>query len=460
MEIGKLPPQALEIENAVLGACLLGGDAFNTVKGIINPKTFYKEQNQLIYTAILNLSKKSTTIDILTVMQELKKMEKLEVVGGAYYVSKLTERVASDANIEQHARIIVEKELLRNLIVIGNNLVVNAYDDTSDVFDLIDKNIQKSFEMINFKSNNKTRHIGDVHKETVSKMHEILDSGKTSGIPSGLEYIDNLTNGWQKSDSIIIAARPGMGKTAFALKLCKHPALELNIPTAIFSIEMSAQQLIGRLQSSESWINNSKIITNSLNNDEILNIERTCVDLAKAPIYIDDTPSLSITDFKQKAKKLVIENGVQLIVIDYLQLMTSDSSKGNREQEISQISRGIKQTAKELQIPIIALSQLSRKVEDRPGKKPMLADLRESGSLEQDADMVMFLYRPEYYGITEDYEIFGKTYSPKGLLVSIIAKNRHGALGDLPFKFSGQFMRVDNLRSDNNQMEETSGDII
>lgn len=445
--ISKLPPQALEIENAVLGACLLGGDALNTVKAIISPDTFYKDQNRSIYEAVLNLSKRSHTIDILTVTQELKKMGVLEKVGGPFYVSSLTERVASDGNIESHARILSQLELKRDLIRIGTNLIKNAYDESTDVFELIDENIQKYFELINFKTTNKTRHIGDVHNQSIETMHEIQQSGKPSGVPSGIEYLDKITNGWQNSDLIIMAARPGMSKTALALQLCKNASLNLNIPTAFFSLEMSSKQIMGRLQASETYIDVSKIITNNLNQEEILAIERDCHKLSKMPMYIDDTASLSIFDFRQKAKRLVNDNKVKLIIVDYLQLMTADVGKGNREQEISQISRGLKQTAKELDIPIIALAQLSRSVETRGGaKKPMLSDLRESGAIEQDADMIIFPYRPEYYGLMEDYEYFQYKLTARELLMIIIAKHRNGALGEIPCKFKGKFMRIDNYR--------------
>jgi len=466
LDNGKLPPQALDIEDAVLGACLLGGDALSNVKSIIKPNTFYREQNQRIYSAMLGLHKKSITIDILTIVQELKKLGELELIGGPYYISQLTNRVASDANIEQHARILVQMELKRELIKMGVNLVKNGYSDETDVFELIDKNIQKSFELINFKTNTKTKHIKDIHDQSIEQMFEIESSGKASGISSGIEYLDNITNGWQNSDLIIVAARPGMGKTCFALQLIKHPSLELNIPTAFFSLEMSSRQIMGRLQSSESYIDVTKIITNNLNKDEILAIQSSCHKLSKAPIYIDDSAKLSIFDFNQKAKKLVIEHGVKLIVVDYLQLMSGDGAKGtNREQEISQISRGLKQTAKELEIPIIALAQLSRTVESRVGdKSPMLSDLRESGSIEQDADMVIFNYRPEYYGIKEDIDYFEWKLKPRELLMCIIAKHRNGALGRVPMKFKGRFMRIDNYDLDapqsNEKIDEVSNDII
>ena len=449
-----------------MGACLLEKEAFAIVKPIVKPSTFYKQQNEFVYTAMLNLFKRGVNSDIMTVVEELKRMEKLEVIGGAYYVSSLTNRVASSANIEHHARILVEKELKRECIRLGTILVRDAYDDSNDVFELIDKNIQQSFQLINFKTNTKTKHIKDVHDQSIEQMFEIESSGKASGISSGIEYLDNITNGWQNSDLIIVAARPGMGKTCFALQLIKHPSLELNIPTAFFSLEMSSRQIMGRLQSSESYIDVTKIITNNLNRDEILSIQNSCHKLSKAPIYIDDSAKLSIFDFNQKAKKLVIEHGVKMIVVDYLQLMSGDGAKGtNREQEISQISRGLKQTAKELEIPIIALAQLSRTVESRVGdKSPMLSDLRESGSIEQDADMVIFNYRPEYYGIKDDIDYFNWKLKPRELLMCIIAKHRNGALGRVPMKFKGKFMRIDNYDLDapqsNEKIDEAGSEIV
>ncbi|CAK0771719.1 Replicative DNA helicase [Gammaproteobacteria bacterium] len=444
---GKVPPHAINLEELVLGACLLEQEAINVVYPIISENTFYEPKNQMIYRAICNLTKSGVRADMGMICQELKKMDYLEKVGGVYYISTLTNKIASSANIEMHARILVEYELKRKLIVRSITFQESLFNENSDVFELIGSEIQAMFELTNFKSSNQTKHIGDVHSSSIIQMREVIDSGLPSGIPSGIDYLDKLTNGWQKTDLIILAARPSMGKTAEALQFIKHPALNLKKPVALFSLEMSSKQIMGRLQASESHINVSKITTSNVDMNELNAIARDCIKLSEAPIYIDDTPALSLFEFRKKAKRLVIDMKVELIVIDYLQLMTVDGGKGNREQEISLISRGIKQTAKELNIPIIALSQLSRSVETRGGdKKPMLSDLRESGAIEQDADMVIFLYRPEYYGMTDNYQYHSHSLESRNLLINIIAKNRNGALGEIPSKFNGAVMRIDNYR--------------
>lgn len=447
------PPHALDLEELVLGACLLEQDAINLVYPIITENTFYDPKHQQIYKCICSLTKKGIRADISMVMQELKKIGYLEKIGGAYFLSTLTQKLASSAHIETHARILVEYELKRDLIIHSVNLLKNLYEEKNDVFELIGEQIQKMFQLTNFKSNNKTKHIGEIHSSSMQQMSDVITSGKPSGTPSGVDFLDKLTNGWQKTDLIILAARPSMGKTATALQFIKYPSLNLKIPTALFSIEMSAKQIMGRLQSSESFVNVSKITTSNIDADELAAINKDCENLSKAPIYIDDTPSLSLFDFRQRAKRLVIDHKVELIIVDYLQLMTADG-KGNREQEISLISRGLKQTAKELEVPIIALSQLSRNLESRPNKKPILSDLRESGAIEQDADMVIFLYRPEYYGLMDNYQYFNHSLEAKGLLMAIIAKHRNGALGEIPMSFKGSFMRIENYKLDQEEKQE------
>lgn len=435
-ELGKLPPQAIELEEAVLGALLLEKEALEAVIRILTPECFYKEQNGKVYQAVLNLYKKSEAIDILTVTQELKRLGDLEFVGGSYYVSTLTNRIASSANIEFHARIVVQKYLQRELIRTGTATIKDAYQDDIDVFDLYAHTIGQLEGSINNVIKYEAQSISDINANLIADNLQYCETGAPSGIPSFYPKIDAFTNGWQKTDLIILAARPGMGKTAAAVCFAVKPAITSGIPVAIFSLEMSKRQLGGRIQSILSGLNVSRIVKGQLNREEIIKMSRDCAPLSEAPIYIDDTPALSLLELKSKARSLVSKQKVQLIVIDYLQLMRSGSDKDNREQEISTISRGLKALAKELDIPIIALSQLSRAVESRKGEgcKPQLSDLRESGAIEQDADMVMFAYRPAYYGI-DLYEIDGRELPSPGLFSLIFAKHRNGGLGEIILGF-------------------------
>lgn len=441
---GIMPPQALDLEEAVLGACLLEREAVSAVIDILIPEAFYKEQNGLVYDAMLKLYKASEPIDILTVTQSLKASGKLEMVGGAYYVSSLTNRIASSANIEYHARIVMQHYLKREFIRINTNGIKDAYDAQTDVFEIYERGVQELESCLSGVMKYEVSSVGKIHENLMVEGLEVIKSGNKSGVPTGYRNIDNFTNGWQKTDLIIIAGRPGMGKSVCGLAFALNPVMRNNIPTAFFSLEMSKEQVVGRAQSTLSEINSSRIIKKQYTEDELRIIDAKCQDFYKAPLYIDDTPSLSLMEFKGKARKLVRDKGVKLIVIDYLQLMVADVGKGNREQEISTISKGLKAIAKELQIPIIALSQLSRAVETRGGdKKPMLSDLRESGSIEQDADMVIFTYRPEYYG-TDTYELAGETLDCKGLMALIVAKHRAGSLGELRMGFNGDLTRLEN----------------
>jgi replicative DNA helicase len=446
-EYGLLQPQSVELEEAILGACMLESEAINLVVDILTPECFYKEANQILFMAIIDLYKRSSPIDILTVCQKLKSLDKLEEVGGAYYISSLTNRIASSSNIEYHSRIVVQQFLKREMIRLSTENIKNAYDDTLDVFDTFQKGITKIEGAISGVIKYDVKQIGKVHEKVIAESIFVAQSGIKSGVPTGFRNIDNFTNGWQKTDLIILAGRPAMGKSVCGLAFALNPAIRDNIATAVFSLEMSNDQLVGRAQSSLSGINSSRIIKKQLTVDEVLLVESRCLELNTAPIYIDDTPSLSLIDLKGKARKLVRDKKVRLIVIDYLQLMTVDAGKGNREQEVSMISKGLKALAKELDVPIIALSQLSRAVESRGGdKKPMLSDLRESGSIEQDADMVIFCYRPEYYGI-ETYEIGGETLECNGLMSLIVAKHRAGSLGELRLGFNGDLTKLENYES-------------
>ncbi len=444
-ETGKLQPQAVELEEAVLGAMLIEREALSTVIDILSPESFYKDQNGLIFTAIRELFNRSEPVDILTVTQELKKTGELERIGGPYYISSLTNRVASSANIEFHARIVAQKHLQRELIRIGTNTIRSAYEDSTDVFELLDETTKHIFEIVD--SNVRKQH--DKMSTLINKALAEIEvaahqKGGLLGVPSGFNALDRITGGWQKSDLIILAARPGMGKTAFVVTMAKNAAVDYNKPVAIFSLEMSSLQLVKRLISSETEIAQDKIIKGNLENHEFEQLHQRIKRLEVAPLFIDDTPALSIFELRAKARRLKENQKVELIIIDYLQLMSGGpDSRGNREQEISMISRGLKSLAKELDIPIIALSQLSRQVENRPGgtKRPQLSDLRESGAIEQDADMVMFIYRPEYYGL----EVDDLNQPTKGRAEIYIAKNRHGALERVFLRFIGPYAKFADL---------------
>jgi replicative DNA helicase len=447
---GRIPPQAVDLEEAVLGAMMLEQNALTNVVDILKPEVFYKEAHQKIFKAIHSLFSESEPVDILTVTQKLQKQGELEAVGGAYYISMLTNRVASSANVEFHARIVLQKFLQRELIRISNNVIKESYEDSSDVFDILDHAEKDLFAI---SETNLRRNYSDMHslvKEAIKQIEGAREQeGHISGIPSGFSAIDRITAGWQKSDLIILAARPGMGKTAFVLSMARNMAVEFKKPVAVFSLEMAGVQLVMRLIASETELAADKLKRGQLEQYEWEQLNARLSNITDAPLYIDDTPALSIFELRAKCRRLKAQHDVQLVIIDYLQLMSGGGdSKGNREQEISNISRSLKSLAKELNIPIIALSQLSRAVETRGGsKKPILSDLRESGAIEQDADMVCFIYRPEYYKIMED----DHGNSTEGLAEFIIAKHRNGALEDIPLRFVpkfAKFMDYDNIGFD------------
>ena len=450
-EIGKLQPQAVELEEAVLGAMLLENEALNKVIDILVPESFYKEQNCKVYNAILNLFKANEPVDILTVTQELKRTGELEFVGGAYYISSLTNRIASSANIETHARIVAQKFMQRELIRIGTSTIKMAYEDSADVFDLMDQH-EKEFTGIVAGLNVSIGHSSsDLYAGILERNKRIRENPNVAtGIDTGFPSLNSMMNGWQNSDLIILAARPGMGKTALALCFAKNAALS-GIPTAIFSMEMSAEQLYMRLVSQETEIPHV-IIKKGMDQDTERLFIRDMKKLKDAPLFIDQSGGLSIFELRNKARKLKRDKNIKFIIVDYLQLMYGTGKEGNREQEISVISRGLKKLAKELDLPIIALSQLSRQVENRPGssKVPQLSDLRDSGSIEQDADMVFFIYNPAHYGITHDAD----GNSTEGMVQIINAKNRHGALEDVYFKWTGEIMKFTDLKGEEQQKQE------
>ena len=457
LQKGKLPPQAVDLEEVVLGAMMIDKKGVDEVIDILQPEAFYKESHQLIFNAIISLFEKQEPIDIKTVSFQLKKDGNLNSVGGDYYLIELSQKVSSSAHIEFHSRIILQKFIQRKLISISNDIIEESYDETSDVFDLLDKAESKIYDISQRNLKKNTQSAEDLVIAAKKKIEEISKKEGLSGIASGFGEIDRLTSGWQPSDLIIVAARPGMGKTAFTLSMARNISVENNMPVAFFSLEMSAIQLITRLISSETGLNSEKLRTGKLEKFEweLLNVKVT--NLENAPLYIDDTPSLSIFELRAKARRLSSQFGIKLIVVDYLQLMTLGSSQksGNREQEISTISRNLKALAKELDIPIIALSQLSRAVELRGGtKRPILSDLRESGAIEQDADIVSFLYRPEYYKIDEWDD---EERSPAlGQAEFIVAKHRNGGLSSIKLKFINSLGKFENLSSFENPFEYQS----
>ncbi len=439
--LGKMPPQAVDLEEAVLGALMLEKDAINHVVDILNAESFYKNSHQEIYKAIVQLFNNQEPVDILTVTNQLRKNGTLELAGGSYYITELTSKVSSAAHVEFHARIITEKAIKRELIRIATEVHKEAYEDTTDVFDLLDKTEQALFDVSEINIRKDYSDMKSIMAEAIMELEaKKLHSDGLTGIPTGFTSLDRITSGWQRSDLIIIAARPSMGKTAFVVSAMRNAAVDFKKPVAIFSLEMANIQLVNRLISAEAELESDKIKKGNLEDYEWEQLNHKTRALAEAPIFIDDTPALSILELRAKARKLVSQHKVELIIIDYLQLMTGDSTKsgGNREQEIASISRSLKNIAKELNIPIIALSQLSRAVEVRGGsKRPQLSDLRESGSIEQDADLVLFLYRPEYYGITQDEE----GNNVKGMTEVIISKHRNGSLGTVKLKFIGQYTK-------------------
>jgi replicative DNA helicase len=448
MEHGKLPPQAVDLEEAVLGAMMLEKDAVTAVIDMLHSEVFYKEAHQAIYASIHKLFSSNQPIDILTVTNELKSSGTLEIAGGAFYITQLTSRIASSANIEYHAGILMQKHLQRELIRISTETIKESFEDTTDVFDQLDKAEQNLFQISETNLRKKTQLMPDI----IHKVLQQIDAARKhdssfTGVPTGYTELDSITGGWQKSDLIVIAARPGMGKTAFVLSMARNMAVEYGKPVAFFSLEMTSEQLVTRLISSEAELSASQLRKGQLQSYQWEQLNARINKLVSAPIYIDDTPALSIFELRAKCRRLKAQYDIQMIIIDYIQLMTSgnEGKGGNREQEISNISRSLKSLAKELGVPVIALSQLNRSVETRPNsnKKPQLSDLRESGAIEQDADLVLFIYRPEYYKITEDEN----GNSTEGKAMIIVGKHRNGATGEIWLRFVNSFARFEDLES-------------
>lgn len=445
-QFGKLPPQALELEQAVLGALMLEKGKDIIVLDILQPESFYKEAHQKIFQAIMDLSVNHDPIDYHTVISQLKKNNDLEEIGGPHYVVELTSRMGSAAHIEYHSKIIAEKYIQRQLIRISSEIQTKAFDDSEDVNDLLEYSQQEVFELALGSIKKETERIDEVMKIAIDQIEEASKrEDGLSGTPSGFTSVDRITSGWQASDMVILAARPSMGKTAFVLSMTRNMAVMHNKAVAFFSLEMSSVQLVNRLISSETELGGDKIRNGQLKDYEWELLDYKLKALSQAKIFIDDTPAITLFELRSKCRKLKTKEGIDIIIIDYLQLMTGPpETKGNREQEVSTISRGLKAIAKELNLPIIALSQLNRSVEMRSGdKRPQLSDLRESGAIEQDADIVAFIHRPEKMGISEDEN----GNSTKGLAELIIAKHRNGAVTDIQLRFREEFARFEEFTS-------------
>ena len=440
--LGHRQPQNLEMETAVLGALMNEQDAFGQVAEILRPESFYEHKNQLVYEAIRDLAAQQKPVDVITVVEQLDQKGHLEEVGGMQYVAALSDAVISSAHIEYHARIIQQKFLARQLITYASRIQQHAFDPGTDVDDLMQEAEGKLFELSQSNMKKDYTQINPVIKEAYDMLQRAAArTDGLSGLSSGFDRLDKMTSGWQNSDLIIIAARPAMGKTAFVISMIRKMAVDMKTPCAMFSLEMANVQLVNRLIVNVCEITGEKIKSGQLAPYEWSQLDTRITQLYDAPIYVDDTPSLSVFELRTKARRLVREHGVKIIMIDYLQLMNaSGMSYGSRQEEVSTISRSLKQLAKELNIPIIALSQLNRGVESREGpegKRPQLSDLRESGAIEQDADMVCFIHRPEYYKIYQDE----KGRDLRGKAEIIIAKHRNGAVGDVLLEFRGEFAR-------------------
>ena len=442
LEMGNKPPQALDVEEAVIGALLIEPSCVDDSVEELTPSAFYSEKHRMIYQAIVALVNEHSSVDLLTVSQKLKEQGNFEVVGGASALAQLTQKVGAAAHIEYYIKILKQKCIQRELITASYAILKDSYDDSVNVDQLIDMAHTKIFAAIQNNVKKDVQEIGSVINQAISDIERLQESTGLSGVPSGFPSLDRITFGWQPSDLIIVAARPSMGKTAFVMNIARNAAVDHHMPVAFFSLEMPAIQLAKRMMVSETGLSSDKIKGGTkLERYEWVQLEEKLKDLAKAPLYIDDTPSLPVMEFRSKVKRLVNQKGVRLVIVDYLQLMQGPIElKGMREQEVAAISRMLKATAKEMNVPVIALSQLSRDAVKRQGSnnRPLLSDLRESGSIEQDADMVLFIHRYDYQGLNEDASEVGKTDL-------IIAKHRNGEIGDVPLTFRASEVRfVDN----------------
>ena len=437
MELAKIPPHDIDAEQAVLGSMLTDKEAVNAAIESLKEDAFYRDDNRIIFQAIVNLYSKSEPIDIITLKDELESMDKFEQVGGYEYLASLPDKVPTTANVQKYIKIVEEKSILRNLIKTANEIIELGYDPTEDVEDIMDGAEKKIFDIMQSKNQKGYTPIKDVFVESFTKLEELYNRKQhITGVPTGFAELDYKTAGLHGSELILVAARPAMGKTAFALNLATNAALRGNAPVAIFSLEMSKDQLVNRILCSEAMVDSNKVRTGKLDEDDWVKLAGAIGPLSEAEMYIDDTPGISVMEIRTKCRKLKMEKNIGLVVIDYLQLVQGNKRTASREQEISEISRSLKILAKEINVPVIALSQLSRAVEQRPDHRPMLSDLRESGAIEQDADIVMFLYRDDYYN---------KESEKKDIAEVIIAKQRGGQTGTVELLWMGNYTKFVNL---------------
>ena len=437
MELGKVPPQDIEAEQAVVGSMLTDQDAVVAAIETLKPEDFYREDNKIIYEAILNIYNRAEPIDIITLKSELSSMGKLDAVGGLEYIAQLPDKVPTTSNVDRYIKIVQDKAMLRNLIKTANEIISLGYDQTEDVEDVMDHAEKKIFDVMQRKNQKGYTSIKDILIESFTKLEELYNQKQhVTGVPTGFIELDKKTAGLHGSELILIAARPAMGKSAFALNIGTYAATRANIPVAIFSLEMSKDQIGNRILCSEALVDSNNVRTGELNDEELSKLAETSGELSQAQIYVDDTPGISVMEIRAKCRKLKLEKNIGLVIIDYLQLIQGSGKSSSREQEIAEISRSLKILAKEIDVPVIALSQLSRAVESRPDHRPMLSDLRESGSIEQDADIVMFLYRDDYYN--EESE-------KKNIAEVIIAKQRAGSTGTVELAWLGNYTKFANL---------------
>ena len=440
MELGKIPPQDIEAEQAVIGSMLTDQEAVTAAVETLKPEDFYREDNKIIYTALLNLYNKAQAIDIITLKSELSAMGKLDAIGGLEYIAELPEKVPTTSNVDRYIKIVEEKSMLRNLIKVANDIIDLGYGQTEEVEDILDEAEKKIFNVVQKKDQNTGfTPISDVLVESFTKLEELYNSKQAiTGIPTGFNDLDKKTAGLHGSELILVAARPAMGKSAFALNIGTYAATRAKVPVAIFNLEMSKDQLANRILCSEALVDSNHVRTGELSDDELAKLAEASGELSQAPLYICDTPGISVMEIRARCRKLKMEKNIGLIIIDYLQLIQgSAKNANNRVQEIAEISRSLKILAKELNVPVIALSQLSRAVESRDDHRPMLSDLRESGSIEQDADIVMFLYRDDYYNPEDSKK--------KNIAEVIIAKQRAGETGTVELAWVGQYTKFGNL---------------
>lgn len=438
MELGRIPPHDIEAEQAIIGSMLTDKDAVIAAVEVLQEQDFYREDNKIIYSAILNLYNRAEPIDIITLKSELKSMGKFEAVGGLEYIVQLPDKVPTTSNVEQYIKIVEEKSMLRALIKTADELITLGYDPTQEVEQVIDTAEKKIFQVMQKKNQKGYSSIKDILVDTFTQLEQLYNQKESiTGVPTGFVDLDYRTSGLHNSDLILVAARPAMGKSAFALNIATNAAVRAKVPVAIFSLEMSKEQMTNRILCSEAMVDSAKVRTGKIDDDEWAKLAATSGELSEAGIYIDDTTGISIMEIRAKCRKMKLEKNIGLVVIDYLQLVQGSNKKGgSREQEIAEISRSLKILAKEIDVPVIALSQLSRAPEQRIDHRPMLSDLRESGSIEQDADIVMFLYRDDYYN--EDTE-------KKNIAEVIIAKHRSGATGTVELLWLANYTKFANI---------------